>query len=175
MKKLINSISAVLLILLNIVVWTPIFTACNNLTNVDKVVNKKIDTTTLAGKISDNIIKHPTDWKDSTDSETYSNALLWIQSSERWVNTKCNIKIEFRIHESPYRETEGYLGYIDVISNGDTANIQGEDLQILAPILDSILIKGAIEVQEMKEKMRLDSIQRVEKIKENRILKNFCK
>ncbi len=175
------------LFILNVVFVPTLFTSCKsnmekeqdaieqvkkvNQSHADSLLQGLIkkDQLTLAETISLDIIKNPLDWKDSTDAEEYSNAFLWIQC-ERWVNIKCNIKLDFRIDKY-----NTYEGYIKIISHGDTVRVEGVDFQRLAPTLDTILVQGAVDLQEMKEKNRIDSIRRIEKIKEDRILKNFCK
>lgn len=179
-----------LAILLNIIFVPQLLTSCKsnsenildklrkaNQQHVDSIMKglKKTHELTLAEIISVNIIKNEDDWADSTDLDMYDNLFLWSKC-ERWKNNKCNIKLQFRIYEAQYKtELIKYEGYITVISQQDTTEITEYEFQKLAPVLDTILIRKAINLQEIQEKNRLDSIMRMKKIKEDRILKNFCK
>jgi hypothetical protein len=184
-----NKKTSVVLTILAIIVWGTVFTCCTN----DEKTEKKVPIT-LTEIVADNIVTHPNDWIDSSLSETNERlkalGLSDYTQPNIWVNKNCNIKIKSHISKDYYRNENGeetYYGYVILYSQEDTIKLdKNDDIKLLAPVIDTILIQRTSKLEEEKLKLELakighelehelDSLSKINEIKVRRMAQKFCK
>lgn len=139
-----------------------------------KVTEPKVIPGKLAIKLAENIQLHSRDWSDLTPSEKQFILLEDLMEEGKWVNSKCNLTIEFSIDRFTHPPQE-YIGTIKLVDAKDTTYFEGDDIQYLAPIIEEFFIERHRRSENEKALKKEQERKNKEAEKQKRMLSKLCK